>query len=73
MVANTSCQLEGCDDEDECMYTLGRMSFDIFYPTNLLCSIQGMFNSVNFVSPADNGVVDHVLQATHKEVAGTFH
>jgi len=30
----------------EYMYTLGRMSFDRFRPTGLVCSIQGLFNPV---------------------------
>mmetsp|Transcript_13564 Transcript_13564/g.19868 ORF Transcript_13564/g.19868 Transcript_13564/m.19868 type:complete len:468 (+) Transcript_13564:101-1504(+) len=84
IVANTSRQLEGMwltlskpnypdclgrNEGGDYMYTLGRMSFDIFRPTNLLCSIQGMFNPVNFVPPADRGVVDHVPRALREEVA----
>ena len=28
------------------MYSLGRMSFDIFTPGHLVCSIQGIFNNI---------------------------
>mmetsp|Transcript_2995 Transcript_2995/g.4531 ORF Transcript_2995/g.4531 Transcript_2995/m.4531 type:complete len:484 (+) Transcript_2995:92-1543(+) len=31
------------------MYTLGRMAFDMFLPTQLVCSLQGNFNPVNIV------------------------
>lgn len=34
------------------MYTLGRMAFDMFLPTQLICSLQGNFNPVNIV-PSD--------------------
>jgi hypothetical protein len=36
----------GPNDNGDPMYTLGRMSFDMFSPTNIVCSIQGNFNHV---------------------------
>jgi len=33
------------------MYTLGRMAFDMFLPTQLVCSLQGNFNPVHIVPP----------------------
>ena len=33
------------------MYTLGRMAFDMFLPTQLVCSIQGNFNPVHILPP----------------------
>lgn len=33
------------------MYTLGRMAFDMFLPTQLICSLQGNFNPVHIVPP----------------------
>jgi hypothetical protein len=36
----------GQNSDGEYMYTLGRMSFDMFRPTSLRCSIQGLFNPV---------------------------
>ena len=33
------------------MYTLGRMAFDMFLPTQLVCSLQGNFNPVRIVPP----------------------
>jgi hypothetical protein len=35
------------------LYTLGRMAFDMFLPTQLVCSLQGNFNPVDIVSPEE--------------------
>jgi hypothetical protein len=43
----------GLNDNGDPMYTLGRMSFDMFSPTNLVCSLQGNFNRVEIVSGED--------------------
>lgn len=39
----------GTNANNEFMYTLGRMSFDMFTPGNLVCSIGGVFNSIDVV------------------------
>jgi len=39
----------GENDAGDPMYTLGRMTFDMFSPTNLVCSLQGNFNSIEVV------------------------
>jgi hypothetical protein len=39
----------GTNANNEFMYTLGRMSFDMFSPGNLVCSIVGVFNSIDVV------------------------
>jgi hypothetical protein len=39
----------GANANNEFMYTLGRMSFDMFSPGNLVCSIVGVFNSIDVV------------------------
>eukprot|EP00979_Chaetoceros_neogracilis_P006369 scaffold1288_cov286-Chaetoceros_neogracile.AAC.16 len=36
----------GQNTNGDYMYTLGRMSFDLFGPGNLVCSISGIFNSI---------------------------
>jgi hypothetical protein len=43
----------GENDNGDPMYTLGRMSFDMFSPTNLVCSLQGNFNPVEVVNEED--------------------
>jgi hypothetical protein len=39
----------GANTNGEYMYSLGRMSFDMFAPGNLICSIHGIFNSIDIV------------------------
>jgi hypothetical protein len=41
----------GENAEGDPMYTLGRMAFDMFLPTQLVCSLQGNFNPVHIVPP----------------------
>lgn len=37
----------GRNESGDYLYTLGRLSFDMFRPTRLVCSIQGIFNPVH--------------------------
>jgi len=46
----------GRNEKGEYLYTLGRMSFDMFRPTQLKCSVQGSYNIVRPRDhPASNG------------------
>ena len=36
----------GLNEQREYMYTLGRMSFGMYKPTNIVCSVQGTFNPI---------------------------
>ena len=47
----------GENDAGDPMYTLGRMTFDMFSPTNLVCSLQGNFNSIEIVGDEQRGSV----------------
>jgi hypothetical protein len=59
----------GENDEGDPMYTLGRMSFDMFSPTNLVCSLQGNFNPVEVVSKEDRlSMLDAVPKSLREEV-----
>eukprot|EP00562_Extubocellulus_spinifer_P031346 CAMPEP_0178723880 /NCGR_PEP_ID=MMETSP0699-20121125/25797_1 /TAXON_ID=265572 /ORGANISM="Extubocellulus spinifer, Strain CCMP396" /LENGTH=737 /DNA_ID=CAMNT_0020375019 /DNA_START=1140 /DNA_END=3353 /DNA_ORIENTATION=+ len=49
------------------MYTLGRMSFDMFRPTNLRCSIQGEFNTVRVIDETER-LPEYVPRRLRKEV-----
>ena len=40
----------GRNAKGQYMYTLGRLSFDMFRPTNLKCSIQGTFNTIQLLN-----------------------
>jgi hypothetical protein len=55
----------GENDNGDPLYTLGRMSFDMFSPTNLICSIQGNFNRINIVSGEDRKAM---LEAVPKKL-----
>jgi len=50
----------GKNEAGEYMYTLGRMSFDMFEPTGIVCSIQAVFNPV-FKAEVVPGVVSQEL------------
>lgn len=52
----------GENDAGDPMYTLGRMSFDMFAPTQLVCSLQGNFNSVERASIHEGTPIPKALQ-----------
>jgi hypothetical protein len=59
----------GNNDECDARYTLGRMAFDMFSPTSLICSLQGNFNSVERVSDEErSAMLAHVPKALQDEV-----
>jgi hypothetical protein len=47
----------GENDAGDPMYTMGRMTFDMFSPTNLICSLQGNFNSIEIVGDEQRGAM----------------
>jgi hypothetical protein len=50
----------GMNGKGEPMYKLGRMSFDMFRPTQLIVSIQGTFNAIDVVDGTDEEAVKYV-------------
>lgn len=59
----------GENDNGDPMYTLGRMAFDMFSPTNLVCSLQGNFNPVEVVCDEDRKkMLEQVPKALREEV-----
>jgi len=44
---------QGRNQTGEYKYTLGRLSFDMFRPTNLVCSLQGVYNSVSLPNASE--------------------
>lgn len=52
----------GENDSGDPMYTLGRMSFDMFAPTQLICSLQGTFNSVEKAKIKEGTPIPKALQ-----------
>eukprot|EP00980_Cylindrotheca_fusiformis_P028289 scaffold22589_cov138-Cylindrotheca_fusiformis.AAC.52 len=55
----------GENDRGDPLYTLGRMSFDMFSPTNVICSLQGNFNPVEIV---DDEQRRNMLQTVPKKL-----
>jgi hypothetical protein len=59
---------KGRSEKGEYLNSMGRMSFDMFKPTNLLCSIQAVFNDVRPIDPKKPGRPLHVPKGLMKEV-----
>ncbi len=53
------------------MYTLGRMSFDMFAPSSLVCSIKGIFNHIEVVDMEKDGhkLLKSVPKSLREEVS----
>ncbi|GKY94494.1 hypothetical protein MPSEU_000415300 [Mayamaea pseudoterrestris] len=51
----------GETDQGDPLYTLGRMSFDMFSPTSLVCSLQGSFNQVHDVGADERSQDAHLI------------
>mmetsp|Transcript_21421 Transcript_21421/g.35454 ORF Transcript_21421/g.35454 Transcript_21421/m.35454 type:complete len:567 (+) Transcript_21421:150-1850(+) len=62
----TECQ--GKNNSDEYLYSLGRMSFDMFRPTNLKCSIQGIFNTVQMLDASKGELPFSMPRKIRKEL-----
>ena len=58
----------GKNEAGDSMYTLGHMSFDMFRPTKLVCSIQGTVNSVHTVSRKDREAIQYVPSSLLQDV-----
>ena len=50
------------------IYSLGGMSFDMFRPTGLICSIQGTFNTIHAIDPKTEELPVFVPRRLRKEV-----
>jgi hypothetical protein len=58
----------GTTENEEFLYSLGRMSFDMFLPTKLVCSIQGTFNRVKLLRRKDVDLIKHVPASLKAEL-----
>jgi hypothetical protein len=59
----------GTNSSGEYMYTLGRLSFDMFAPANLICSISGTFNRIKIINPKrDSCVMRSIPKSLREEV-----
>ena len=64
----TFTECRGKNRYDEYIYSIGRMSFDMFRPTNLQCSIQGIFNTVQMLDPAKGELPFSMPRRIRKEL-----
>lgn len=51
----TYSELLGHNEKGEPLYSLGRMCFDMYKATNLVCSLQASFNNVQSIDPRNPG------------------
>lgn len=59
----------GENENGDPLYTMGRMSFDMFSPTHLVCSLQGNFNPVEVVSDDERqAILQTVPKSLREEV-----
>jgi hypothetical protein len=58
----------GVNSMNQPMYTMGRMSFDIFKPSHLVCSLQGIFNPIHVLDPKDVASLESVPTCFQDEI-----
>ena len=61
-------ECRGRNKKGDLVYTLGRMSFGMFRPTKLECSVQASFNTVRTIDPKYPGRPLHVPKKLMKEL-----
>lgn len=64
----TYTEFKGKNEKEESLYSLGRISFDMFRPTGLLCSVQASFNNVHSIDPKDPGRPLHVPRKLMQDI-----
>lgn len=62
----TECKGTGATGES--LYALGRIGFDMFKPTGLLCSVQASFNNVQPIDPKNPGRPLHVPKKLLRDI-----
>ena len=67
-------ECQGLTPKGEYLYSLGRLAFDMFKPTGLVCSLQAVFNSVRPMNPRKPSRPLHVPRKLMKEInSGQVH
>jgi hypothetical protein len=64
----TECQ--GRNSKGQYIYSLGRLAFDMFRPTGLICSVQGVFNSISVTDSSECKRLESVPSRLRKDVSG---
>jgi hypothetical protein len=65
----TECQ--GRNSKGEYIYSLGRLAFDMFRPTGLICSVQGVFNSISVTDSSECKRLGSIPSRLRKDVSGS--
>ena len=55
----------GRNENGDYIYTLGRMSFDMFRPADLRCSIQGVFNTISATTEVPSAIPSSLCKEIH--------
>lgn len=61
-------ECRGRNENGDLKYNLGRMSFGMFRPTNMVCSVQASFNNVRTIDPKSPDRPLHVPKKLMKEI-----
>lgn len=64
----TFTECKGKNEKGENMYSLGRISFDMFKPTGLNCSFQASFNHIQSIDPNHPGRPLHIPRKLMHEI-----
>ncbi len=64
----TFTECRGENEKGEYKYSLGRISFDMFKPTGLNCSLQASFNLIQEIDPNDPGRPLYIPHKLMKEI-----
>jgi hypothetical protein len=64
----TYTEVMGKNEKGESLYSLGRISFDMFRPAGLICSVQASFNNVESIDPKNPGRPLHVPKKLMKDI-----
>jgi hypothetical protein len=64
----TECQ--GRNSKGQYIYSLGRLAFDMFRPTGLICSVQGVFNSISVTDSSECKRLGSIPSRLRKNVSG---
>ncbi|KAG7353823.1 hypothetical protein IV203_003178 [Nitzschia inconspicua] len=64
----TYTECKGKSKNGENLYSLGRIGFDMFKPTGLLCSVQASFNNVQPIDPKNPGRPLHVPKKLMRDI-----
>jgi hypothetical protein len=66
----TYSECQGRDSKGQYIYSLGRLSFDMFRPPGLICSVQGVFNSISITDSSEINRLGSIPWRLRKDVSG---